>query len=183
VPALRASHVRIERPSPRRRREYLDACHRSRALHRGLVVTATTPAEYRDYLERAARANQESFFVVAAGSGELAGVVDILDIVRDAAPVGRLGYYAFVPHAGTGLMYEGVGRVVDLAFGDLGLVRLEAHIQPDNRRSRELAERLGLRREGRNGSLKVGSRWRDHERWTLQRDAWTVASHDLLVRA
>ena len=170
------SRVHLERPSPRRERDYLDACHRSRALHRGFVAAATTPADYHDYLELAARPSQESFFVVAAASGALAGVVNILDVVRGAAPAGRLGYYAFVPHAGLGLMRKGVGRVVDVAFSDLGLVRLEVNIQPGNRRSGALAERLGFRRDGVvHGYLKIGSRWLGHERWTLLRDDWFAA--------
>jgi ribosomal-protein-alanine N-acetyltransferase len=176
--------VHLERPAPRRERDYVDACHRSRALHRGLVATAATPADYRDYLERAARPSQESFFVVTAAGGQLAGVVDILDIARDATSMGRLAYFAFVPHAGSGLMREGVGQVIDLAFRELDLARLGADIQPGNGRSRALIERLGFRRDSTSASqLKIGSRWREHERWTLLRADWAVDCQELAARA
>ncbi len=177
--------VHLERPAPSRERDYLDACHRSRALHRGLVVAAGTPADYRVYLERAARASQESFFVVTAASGQLAGVVDILDIARDAVPMGRLAYFAFVPYAGSGLMREGVGQVIDVAFRELELARLDADIQSGNGRSRALVERLGFLGDHASPlQLKIGSRWRTHERWTLQRADWPAADcQELAARA
>lgn len=160
--------VRLERPSARRERDYLQAALHSRALHRGYVVPASTPREYRAYLKRARRSNQESFFVVDAGSGDLAGVVNINDIVRHTELSGRLGYYAFVPHAGMGLMREGLCLVIERAFRELGLHRLEANVQPGNRRSIALVKGLEFRREGTaRGFLKIGNRWRDHERWAL----------------
>ena len=167
------TRVRLERPSARREREYLRAALRSKALHRGWVVTASTPEEYRRYLRYARRANQESFFVVDAASGELAGVVNINGIVRHAELSGRLGYYAFSPHAGRGLMREALALVIARAFAELGLHRLEANIQPGNRRSIALVEGLGFRREGTaRGFLKIGNRWRDHERWALLKEDW-----------
>ena len=165
--------VRLERPSARRERDFLAAALRSRALHRGYVVTAATPREYRRYLRSARCANQESFFVVEAASGELAGVVNINDIVRHSELSGRLGYYAFVPHAGKGAMREGLVLVIERAFREFGLHRLEANIQPGNDRSIALVESLSFRREGTaRGFLKIGTRWRDHERWALLKEDW-----------
>jgi ribosomal-protein-alanine N-acetyltransferase len=169
--------VRLERPSARREREFLAATLRSRVLHRGYVVAASSPREYRSYLRATRRDNQESFFVVDAQSGELAGVININDIVRHAELSGRLGYYAFVPHAGNGLMREGLALVIACAFRELGLHRLEANIQPGNGRSIALVEGLGFRREGKaRGFLKIGNRWRDHERWALLREEWRPSS-------
>ena len=169
----RPPRIRLERPSARREQEYLDAALRSRPLHRGFVVAATTSAEYRSYLRRSRRDNQESFFVVDAQSGALAGVVNINDIVRGSELSGRLGYYAFVPHAGRGLMLEALQLVIGLAFGELGLHRLEANVQTANRRSVSLLKGLEFRREGTaRGYLKIGNRWRDHERWALLKDDW-----------
>lgn len=167
------SRVRLERPSARRERDYLAAALRSRSLHRGYVVPASVPRDYRAYLRAARRANQESFFVIDAPLNELAGVININNIVRHASLSGQLGYYAFVPHAGTGLMREGLALVIARAFRDLGLHRLEANIQPGNRRSVKLVEGLGFRREGKaRGFLKIGNRWRDHERWALLKEDW-----------
>jgi ribosomal-protein-alanine N-acetyltransferase len=122
---------------------------------------------------------------VTAASGQLAGVVNILDISRDPMPMARLAYFAFVPHAGSGLMCEGVGQAIDAAFRELDLARLDADIQPGNRRSRALVERLGFRRGGAPPlQLKIGSRWCAHERWTLSRAEWpAVECQEFAARA
>ena len=167
----------------RRERDYLDAAHRSRELHRGFVTAAATPSEYRDYLRRARRDDQESYFVITAESRELAGVVNVKDIVREPQQSGRLGYYAFVPHAGNGLMREGLVQVINLAFLELGLKRLDANIQPGNRRSLALVAGLGFQLDGEaRGYLKIGGRWRNHERWSLRAADWR-ATHSLATAA
>jgi ribosomal-protein-alanine N-acetyltransferase len=167
------ARVHLELPSARREKEFLRAALRSRALHRGFVAAPSTPSEYRAYLRRSRRETQESFFVIEAGSGALAGVVNVNDIVRHAELSGRLGYYAFVPWAGRGLMYAALKLVVGVAFRELGLHRLEANIQQSNVRSIALVEGLGFKSEGTaRGYLKIGNRWRDHERWALLKDDW-----------
>ena len=70
-------------------------------------------------------------------------------------------------------MTEGLAQALRWIFGELRLHRVEANIQPGNAASRALARRLGFRREGLSPRyLKVGGRWRDHERWALTVDDW-----------
>jgi ribosomal-protein-alanine N-acetyltransferase len=165
--------VRLERPSLRREREYLAAVRRSRALHRGFVTCAAREHEYREYLRRARRRNQESYFVVSTALDELVGVVNLNDILGYSLQSARLGYYGFVPHAGKGWMRAGLELVLAEAFGALGLHRVEANVQPNNSRSIRLVRSLGFRREGiARGFLKIGGRWEDHERWSLLADEW-----------
>jgi ribosomal-protein-alanine N-acetyltransferase len=152
----------------RRERDFLEAALRSRALHRGLVTAPANAADYREYLERMDGDDRASFFVVAADSAALAGVVEVNDIVREPHNVGTLAYYAFTPYAGSGLLREGVTLAIDVAFGDLALDRLDANVQPANRRSVALLERLGFEREGTQRRYKIGTRWLAHERWTLR---------------
>jgi ribosomal-protein-alanine N-acetyltransferase len=58
--------------------------------------------------------------------------------------------------------------VLGSVFGDLGLHRVEANIQPGNIRSTGLVQRLGFEKEGFSRRyLKIGGEWRDHERWAL----------------
>jgi ribosomal-protein-alanine N-acetyltransferase len=176
-----ASRVYLERPTLRRERDYLDACHRSRALHRGLVIAATTSIQYLDYLRRTRRDTQESFFIVDATTDDLVGVVNINDIASSGElPSGRLGYYAFVPYAGTGRMREGIEQVIRLAFDRLGLGLVEAQIQPVNGRSLALARGLGFRPEGQRCCLKIGARWLAHEGWVLRLAAWRAVESPAL---
>jgi ribosomal-protein-alanine N-acetyltransferase len=100
--------------------------------------------------------------------GSLAGAIPNSQIVLGPFRSGYLGYYAFEPHAGRGLMREGLDLTVRYAFGTLGLHRLEANVQPGNASSIGLVRRCGFRFEGLSPRyLKVAGRWRDHERWAV----------------
>jgi ribosomal-protein-alanine N-acetyltransferase len=80
-------------------------------------------------------------------------------------------------------MREGLALVIASAFRELGLHRLEANIQPGNRRSIALVEGLGFTREGKaRGYLKIGNRWRDHERWALLKEEWRSSSSRVAER-
>ena len=54
------------------------------------------------------------------------------------------------------------------AFRSLKLHRLEANIQPANAASIALVRACGFSKEGYSPRyLKIGGRWRDHERWAI----------------
>jgi ribosomal-protein-alanine N-acetyltransferase len=173
APARRRPPVRLETPTAARQREFLAAVGRSRRLHGRFASPPSTPALYRHWLSRLNGRTHVSYFVVDAASGQLAGVASLSEIVRGALQGAYLGYHGFEPHAGRGLMTEGLRQVIDLAFGELRLHRLEANIQPGNADSQALVARLGFVREGYSRRyLKINGRWRDHERWALLREDW-----------
>jgi len=63
--------------------------------------------------------------------------------------------------------------VLGEAFGALKLHRVEANVQPHNAASIALVRKLGFRHEGRSPRyLKIGGRWRDHERFALLAEEW-----------
>ena len=104
-------------------------------------------------------------------TGELAGVINLSEIVRGNFRSAYLGYYAFTPHDGQGWMAQGLALAIRDAFRRLRLHRVEANIQPGNKASLRLVKKLGFRREGYSPRyLKIGGRWRDHERWALLAD-------------
>jgi ribosomal-protein-alanine N-acetyltransferase len=113
-----------------------------------------------------------AFAVCRAEDGALVGVVNLSNIVRGAFQSGYLGYYAFAGHERQGLMRAGLQAVIRHAFRALKLHRLEANVQPGNAASRALVQACGFRQEGFSPRyLKVGGRWRDHERWAILADA------------
>ena len=168
-----APKVRLEAPGIARQKEFLAAVGRSRRLHGRFVAPPATVAAYRKWLSRLDEAAYEGYFVIDAVSGELAGVINLSEIVRGAFQSGYLGYFGLAPHVRRGLMTEGMRQVIERAFGDLGLHRVEANIQPGNAASIALVRRLGFGREGYSPRyLRINGRWRDHERWALLQEDW-----------
>ncbi len=165
--------VRLEAPSLRHLRQFVEAARRSRSLHRGLVSPPRTGEQYRGYLARLASPSNQGY-LICLPNGELAGVVNVTEIVRGRFQSGYLGYHAFVPHQGQGHLAAGLALVIARVFRrPRGLHRLEANIQPGNVRSIELVKRLGFRLEGLSPRyLKISGRWRDHERWALSSETW-----------
>ncbi len=167
----------LETPTPRHEHDFLTAVVRSRRLHGSWVTAPSSSAEYRLYLKERNGPRHVKFFV-CDDVGRICGVINLSEIVRGSFQSAYLGYYALSPHAGKGLMSAGLELVIAHAFGELELHRLEANIQPKNRRSIELVRRAGLRCEGLSPRyLKIAGRWRDHERWAL-----TAEDHQLALR-
>ncbi|MGH9686752.1 MAG: GNAT family N-acetyltransferase [Candidatus Acidiferrales bacterium] len=166
--------VILEAPSQKRRVEFLRAVSRSRRLHRPWGSAPNTARAFNASLKRLALPAHAGFWVVTEG-GELAGVININEIVRGSFCSGYLGYYAFMPHNGRGYMTGGLRAVLAAAFGRLRLHRIEANIQPQNEPSRRLVQRLGFRLEGFSPHyLNIRGVWRDHERWAITLEDWRV---------
>ncbi len=162
----------VETPSLEREREFLAAVRRSRALHRRWAAPPRTSRQYRDFLNVVRGPTHYAHFVCTE-DGKLAGVININEIVRGKRRSAHLGYYAFLPHAGRGYIRAGLQRVLGVAFRKYRLHRLDADIQPRNARSIALVESLGFRHCGLSTRcVKLGGRWRDHERWALTSDVW-----------
>jgi ribosomal-protein-alanine N-acetyltransferase len=141
------------------------------------VSAPDTRAAFRRYIERfggSARTSQHVGYVaVRDDDGALVGVFNFSEIVRGAFESAYLGYYAFAPHAGRGYGTEALALALDRAFGELALHRVEVNVQPGNRGSLALVERLGFEREGYSRRyVRVAGRWRDHVRFAMLSEDW-----------
>jgi ribosomal-protein-alanine N-acetyltransferase len=162
------SRIRLLRLSPLDEDEFVAAARRSRALHQPWVAPASTPAKFQAYLARMSQPEQNAFTVRCRDTNALIGIFTISNVVMGPFRSAYTGYYAFVPHARRGYMYEGMQTIVRHAFRVMKLHRLEANIQPGNLASIALAKACGFRKEGFSPRyLKIGGRWRDHERWAI----------------
>ena len=147
---------------------FVELVKKSRDIHNPWVSPPDSPAAFRAYLKRMEQPNQHAFLVCRSDTGEIAGVVNITNVVMEPFCSGYLSYYVFAGHERQGLMREGLQAVVRHAFSELGLHRLEANIQPGNEASIALVRSLGFSREGYSPRyLKIGGEWRDHERWAI----------------
>jgi len=153
---------------------FLDAVRRSRTLHHPWVQPPNTPDAFRNHVSRRDGVHHVTFFIWSTNPPGLIGAANLSEIVRGAFQSAYLGYYAFEPFAGRGLMKRGLSLVIGRAFREMKLHRIEANIQPENVRSKKLVRDLGFKREGYSPRyLKIAGRWRDHERWALLSEHWS----------
>jgi ribosomal-protein-alanine N-acetyltransferase len=146
--------------------EFLSLVRAGRGYLRPWVYPPTTKDGFRRYVERSGSDRYFPTFIYLRETDALVGVANVSEIVRGVFLSAYLGFYGHAGHAGQGLVREGVQLLVRYAFRTLKLHRLEANVQPANRSSLALVRALGFRKEGLSRRyLKIGGRWRDHERW------------------
>ena len=164
-------------PSQRDQVDFLEAVRRSRALHRPWAYPPSTPERFATWLARLDTERNASWLVRRRDDDTLVGVINLNEIVGGSFLSGYLGYYAFRGQERQGLMHEGLSDVLAEVFGPRKLHRVEANIQPENEASIALVQGLGFRQEGYSPRyLKIGGRWRDHERWALLAEDWRLRS-------
>ncbi|MFC7546296.1 GNAT family N-acetyltransferase [Plantactinospora sp. GCM10030261] len=169
TPYLREDdRVGIRRLDAADRAAFLTAARASTSLHHPWLLAPTTEAEFDATLAACDRRTKEGLLVCDRQTGDLAGWVNINNIIRGRFQCGSLGYGAFLPYAGKGYLRAGLALVIQFAFADLDLHRLEANIQPGNTASINLVRRLGFRHEGFSPDmLFIDGAWRDHERFAI----------------
>jgi [ribosomal protein S5]-alanine N-acetyltransferase len=106
--------------------------------------------------------------------GTLVGEVSLGSVQRGPFQSAFVGYWIDEPHAGQGLIPEGVAVILRYGFEQLTLHRIEAAIVPRNTASRRVAEKLGLREEGLSVRfLQIRGVWEDHIRYAITAEEWT----------
>jgi [ribosomal protein S5]-alanine N-acetyltransferase len=151
--------------------EFIAAARRSRRLHDPWVAPPASPDTFAAMVIRLGAPPNRGFLVRRVDDDALVGAIEITNIVLGPFRSAYLGYFAFAGHERQGLMREALKLMLRLAFGQIGLHRLEANIQPGNHASIALVRACGFEREGYSPRyLKLRGRWRDHERWAIRSD-------------
>jgi len=102
------------------------------------------------------------------------GSIALSNIVRGAFLSCHLGYRLDHAENNKGYMTEGLERVINLAFNELQLHRIEANIMPKNKASLKVVEKLGFNHEGlARKYLKINGKWEDHIHMVLINDEMT----------
>jgi len=144
----------------------------SKRAHRPWLYPPLDAEAYHAYLARLDGERKFGYLACRLDDDAIVGWLNVSEIVRGALQGAFVGYGGIAAHTGQGYMTEALQLVVREAFGTLGLHRLEANIQPGNLASIALARRCGFEQEGFSPRyLKVGGRWRDHERWAIRADS------------
>jgi ribosomal-protein-alanine N-acetyltransferase len=145
----------------------------SRKHLRGLASTNYDRAKFDQMLGDAASNSNEYFLICRNEDDAIIGQINLSQIFRKGFQNAYLGYQLFAGFTGNGYMTEAVAQMLSFAFRDLALHRVEANVQPTNLPSIKVLVRNGFTKEGFSRRyLKIGGRWRDHERWAIIREDW-----------
>jgi ribosomal-protein-alanine N-acetyltransferase len=102
---------------------------------------------------------------------QMIGHASLSNIIRGAFQSCHLGYSQDAAACGQGYMSEALRAVLQYAFEEVGLHRVEANIIPRNVASRRVLERLGFVQEGAaRRYLKINGEWEDHLRFAMLRE-------------
>lgn len=168
--------VRLRRPRPSDRAEYLSLNRRSGRFYGRWATPPTTPRAFATLIARSRRPGEACFLICRRADGAILGAVELSEIARGRFRSAYLGFHIGAPYARQGYMREALALVLRYCFARLRLHRVEANVQPGNRASRALVRQLGFLREGYSPRyLKIAGRWRDHERWALLVEDWRGA--------
>lgn len=138
----------------------------SSAAHRDI-------AETRAYLTYTPDPDGMRSWAITLGDTDVA--IGWVTVIRRRPGVNEIGYILARDHWGSGIAREALERVLDFIFDEEGQRRVFADIDPDNRASRALVERLGFTQEG-----TLRAEWethigvRDTVIYGLLRDEWAA---------
>lgn len=94
---------------------------------------------------------------------KIIGSIALNEIIRGCFQSCFLGYKIDETYRNKGYMTEGVSKIVEYAFRELNLHRIEANIIPSNLASIRVVEKNGFINEGVSRKyLKINGVWEDH---------------------
>ena len=107
------------------------------------------PQDSLQFIEGARNDNQAGVALTLGieHQGDIVGVITFHKI-DNANRKTSIGYWLSSSHQGKGIVSNSCARLIEHAFTDLGLNRVNIRAAEDNIRSRRVAERLGLVYEG-----------------------------------
>jgi ribosomal-protein-alanine N-acetyltransferase len=174
------SRVFLRPPERADRGEFVALMRASRAFHRPWATAPTDDEAFEAYLLDSRRPDFEAMLACRREDSAILGFFNLSHITRGSLQSAYLGYAVGSTYARQGYMREGIELVLREAFLSLRLHRIEANIQPGNHASIALAHGAGFSREGFSPRyLKIGGRWRDHERWAILAEDWRVRATQL----
>lgn len=132
-----------------------------------ILARGGTYSEYIKTLDSEARSGV-SFMWGMFLDEQFVGQISLGNIGYGSQRGAHVGYWVAQSAAGRGVTPTAVAMVVDFAFSNLKLHRIEVNIRPENAASLRVAEKLGLRFEGvRKSYLHINGQWADHNAYAI----------------
>ncbi len=120
----------------------------------------------------AARAADQAFQYLAVAGDRIVGRVNLTAVRRAPFHCADLGYRIGEHDGGRGVASRAVALCLDAAFGEHGLLRVEAVARPENKGSIRVLERNGFRQFGHSlRSFELDGQWFDRLLFERHRDA------------
>ena len=112
-----------------------------------------------------------SFGIFKKDTEQLIGNISLYGIQRGPTQRCMVGYSLDKQYNGNGYMTEAIKLVVDFAFNELLLHRIEAGAMPHNIGSISVLEKAGFCKEGiAKMSVKINGKWEDHQMFAIISD-------------
>ena len=165
------------RPPVARDYEELARLYRSSKKHfAGFASAEYSRSNFEALLAGSKTGTTAPFLICREADGAIVGTINLTQIFLKSFQNAYLGYQLFAGFTGNGFMTDAVALVLDRAFKELGLHRVEANVQPENSASIAVLRRCGFSKEGFSRRyLKINGRWRDHERWAILKEDWATS--------
>lgn len=107
-------------------------------------------------------------YIINKGDNKIIGKVSLTNIVYGPFLSCYLGYNLDEKEINKGKITEALSQLIEIAFKDYKLHRIEANIIPRNIRSKKVAIKLGFTEEGLSKKyLKISGKWEDHIHYVL----------------
>lgn len=121
-----------------------------------------------------AAGSQYRFWVILRETADrIVGSVALTNVLRGSALSCYLAYRADAALQNRGYTTEAAARLLEFAFTQLGLHRVEMSIMPRNKPSLRVAHKLGFICEGLSPAyLNINGAWEDHVRLSKLNPTW-----------
>ena len=143
------------------------------------VDRSGSPDVTRQFIKDSKRSyeNKEAMSAGIWFNGQLAGAIGVVHYDWYNRKL-ELGYWISTDHEGKGIVTRAVSAMIDDAFNNLGLNRVEIHCASENIRSRSIPERLGFRQDGvlRESSL-LNDEFVDKVVYSMLASEWESDKH------
>ena len=116
---------------------------------------------------------KDKVFELAVERKEDGRVIGLLGLIRGDHRQGEMGWALGAEYRGQGYATEAASALMDYGFNSLGLHRIHADTNSDNRASRRVMERLGMRREAQlRDAVYDEGKWLDRVIYGILADEW-----------
>ena len=103
-------------------------------------------------------------FGIFLDEDELIGTISLSEVIRGNIQGAWIGYALTKAQNGKGYTTEAVKQIVDFAFKELKLHRIEAGVMPRNPASIRVLEKAGFHKEGiAKENVRINGKWEDHQ--------------------